>query len=155
MKTIIIRFINGFCYGIAITMVVQLLIMTATGNSVLLPEYEARFANPLMAYCVQLLLIGCMSGIASAGGVILELKRPGLILQSLLYLLLMLLTWIPIACYLWSFHKYLLSMVSSLLSIFVTYGICWGIQYKICKQDIHEINKHLTEIRRSSHDLQH
>ncbi len=144
MKTILIRFCNGFCYATAISLCVHLFIMGATNTMGMLPEYAERFSNPVFAYGVQLLLIGFISGCASAGTVIMELKRPGLVLQSLLYLLLMLVTWIPVACYLWGFHKYTTSMISSLLSILVTYAICWCIQYNICKRDIQEINKLLT-----------
>jgi len=75
--------------------------------------------------------------------VILELRRPGLLMQSVIYLLLMLVTWIPVACFLWGFHKYITSFVSSVLSILVTYGICWSIQYKICMRDVKEINERL------------
>ena len=153
MKTVIIRFINGFCYAIAITVIVQLIIMLTTNQLNMLPEYIERFDNPVIAYAVQLLLIGFISGVASAGGVIMEMKRPGLVIQSILYFLLMLVTWVPVACYLWGFHKYLLSMISCLLSILVTYGICWGIQYKICTRDINEINKRLKENRRADYEI--
>lgn len=143
MKNILIRFVNGFCYSVAITMVVQLVVMKLTGNAVLLPEFAAHYENDVIAFCVQLLLVGVMSGVTSAGTVLFELKRPGLLWQSVLFLLVMLAVWIPTACYLWGFHKYLTSMISSLVSIIVTYGICWGIQYKLCSRDVKEINQRL------------
>lgn len=143
MKHILIRFVNGFCYSVAITMVVQLVVMKLTGNVVLLPEFAACYENEVIAFCVQLLLVGVMSGVTSAGTILFELKRPGLLWQSVLFLLVMLAVWIPTACYLWGFHKYLTSMISSLVSIIVTYGICWGIQYKLCSRDVKEINQRL------------
>lgn len=145
MKNIMIRFLNGFCYSIAITVMIQQIVVAITGTSFMLPEYAARFDNIVFAYTVQLLLIGLMSAVAAAGSMIMEIKRIGLIVQSILYFVLMLGTWIPIACYLWGFHKYTASMVSSLLSIVVTYSICWGIQYKICVRDVAEINRRLKE----------
>lgn len=145
MKNIMIRFLNGFCYSIAITVMIQQIVVGITGTSFMLPEYAARFDNIVFAYTVQLLLIGLMSAVAAAGSMIMEIKRIGLIVQSILYFVLMLGTWIPIACYLWGFHKYTASMVSSLLSIVVTYSICWGIQYKICVRDVAEINRRLKE----------
>lgn len=145
MKNIIIRAMNGFCYAIAITLVVQLVVMCITGETVMLPEYEARFDNLVVAYAVQLILIGFISSVAAAGTAILELKCPGLLVQSIIYLALMLVTWIPVACFLWGFHKYVKSFVSSILSILVTYGICWGIQYKICMREVKEINERLKE----------
>ncbi len=145
MKNILIRFVNGFCYSIAITMVVQLVVMKLTGNVVLLPEFAEGFENDVIAFCVQLLLVGVMSGVTSAGTILFELKRPGLLWQSVLFLLVMLAVWIPTACYLWGFHKYVASMISSLASIVVTYGICWGIQYKLCSRDVKEINQRLNQ----------
>ena len=115
MKHILIRFVNGFCYSVAITMVVQLVVMKLTGNVVLLPEFAACYENEVIAFCVQLLLVGVMSGVTSAGTILFELKRPGLLWQSVLFLLVMLAVWIPTACYLWGFHKYLTSMISSLV----------------------------------------
>ena len=143
MKNILIRFVNGFCYSVAITMVVQLVVMTLSGDVILLPEFAAHYENDVIAFCVQLLLVGVMSGVTSAGTILFELKRPGLLWQSVLFLLVMLAVWIPTACYLWGFHKYLTSMLSSLASIIVTYGICWGIQYKLCRLDVQEINQRL------------
>ena len=43
MKNIIIRFLNGFCYAIAITVVVQMIVVLITGTSFMLPEHVERF----------------------------------------------------------------------------------------------------------------
>lgn len=147
MKNVMLRFANGFCYGIAISVVIQLIVIVVTDIGFMLPEYAARFDNEVKAYAVQLLLIGLMSAISSAGSAIMEIKRLGLVIQSILYLLLMMGTWIPTACYLWGFHKYTMSMVSCLVSVLVTYGICWGIQYRICYRDVEEINRCLQDKR--------
>ena len=145
MKNLVIRFLNGFCYSIAITVMVQLIVVAITGTKFMLPEYAAGFDNEVQAYIVQLLLIGLMSAVTSAGSAIMEIKRIGLVVQSILYFMLMLGTWILVACYLWGFHKYTMSMISCLISIVVTYGICWGIQYKLCVRDVAEINRRLQE----------
>lgn len=145
MKNIVIRFLNGFCYSIAITLCVVLFVLVVAGKSVMLPEFTERFENEAIALGVQLLFVGVMSGVTSAGTVIFELKRMGLLVQSVLFLLLMLAAWIPVACYVWGFHKYTMSMISTLASIVVTYGICWGIQYKICSRDVKEINQRLNQ----------
>ena len=145
MKKFLFRFTNGFCYSIAITAIIQLIITLTTNTMNMLPEYIERFDNILVAYMVQLLLIGGIGGISSGGTVIMEWKRPGLVIQSAIYLVVMLLIWVPIACYLWGFHKYLTSLVSGILSILVSYGICWGVQYKVCRRDVQEINKRLKE----------
>ena len=145
VKDFIIRGANGFCYSTAITAMVQMSVILISGESILLPEYAARFENELAAYSVELMLVGIISAMASGGTVLLELKRPGLVVQSILYFLLMLVTWIPVACFLWGFHKYVTSFVSTLLSLVVTYGICWGIQYRLCIRDMKEINARLQE----------
>jgi len=145
MKDCIMRGANGFCYSIAITALVQLVVMVISGGSILLPEYAAPFDNELTAYGVVLMLVGVISAIAAGGTVLLELKRPGLVVQSVLYFLLMLVTWIPVACLLWGFHKYVTSFVSTILSIVVTYGICWGVQYRLCIRDVKRINERLQE----------
>ena len=145
MKKIVIHFVNGFCYSIAITTVIELIVMMIIGHVALLPEFAEGFENKMIAFCVQLLLVGVMSGVTSAGAILFELKRPGLLWQSILFLLVMLAVWIPTACYLWGFHKYLTSMISGLASIIVTYGICWGVQYKLCIRDVKEINQALNQ----------
>lgn len=145
MKKILIHFVNGFCYSIAITTVIELIVMMIIGHVALLPEFEEGFENEMIAFCVQLLLVGVMSGVTSAGAILFELKRPGLLWQSILFLLVMLAVWVPTACYLWGFHKYLTSMISGLASIIVTYGICWGVQYKLCIRDVKKINQALNQ----------
>lgn len=145
MKNIVSRSLNGFCYSIAITLCVELFVLTVAGKPVMLPEFVEKYESETVALGVQLLLVGVMSGVTAAGSVIFELKRPGLWVQSVLFLILMLSAWIPVACYVWGFHKYIASMISTLASIVVTYGICWSIQYKMCKQDVQEMNQRLNE----------
>ena len=67
MRNYFIRMANGFCYSIAITAMVQLVVMGLTGESILLPEYAARFDSEMMAFGVELLMIGFISAM-SAGG---------------------------------------------------------------------------------------
>ena len=145
MKKLWLHFINGFCYSIAITLCMEWVVLAVAGKPVMLPEFVERFDSETIALGVQLLLVGIMSGVTAAGTEIFELKRPGLWVQSILFLLLMLAAWIPVACFLWGFHKYVASMISTLASIVVTYGICWGIQYKVCRQDVREINRCLNK----------
>ncbi len=145
MKHIWIHFLSGFCCSIAIILCVDLFVLAVAGKPVMLPEFAGRFESETVALLVQLFLVGVMSGVTAAGTVIFELKRPGLWVQSILFLLLMLAVWIPVACYVWGFHKYVASMISTVVSIVVTYGICWGIQYKMCRRDVQEINRCLNE----------
>lgn len=143
LKKICIRFLNGFSYAIAITLVIHSIIMYFIGHAPIMPEFQAGYANELNAYAIELLLIGVMSGITSAGTVVFETKRIGMILQSILFLIIMLSAWIPVACYVWGFHKYVGSMISTTISIIGTYAICWMIRYNQYKKDIEEINAKL------------
>lgn len=153
LKQIIIRFINGFCYSIAITMLVQLFVMLAAGGSPMLPEFMNRFHEPIIAFASQLIMVGVMSGITSAGTVIFECKKVGILVQSVIFLIIMLSAWIPVSYIAWGFHRYITSMISTICSIVVTYIICWGIQYKLCRRDIDEINVMLNkEIRNRNNE---
>lgn len=140
MKRVIIRFINGFCYSAAITLVIQAVTLVATGHLPLVPDFTERFESPVNAYVVQLLLIGLMSAVTAAGTSVFESKKTGLLLQSVLFLIIMLASWIPVACFVWSFHRYCASMISTLCAIVGTYAICWGVMYRLCRRDIDEIN---------------
>lgn len=148
LKRIFIRFINGFCYSVAITMLIQTLVMLATGEAPMLPEFMNRFDEPISAFVSQLIMIGVMSGITSAGTVVFECKKVGLLVQSVIFLIIMLMAWIPVACIAWGFHRYITSMISTICNIVVTYMICWGIQYKLCRRDIDEINVMLKKERK-------
>ena len=148
LKKILIRFINSFCYSIAITMILQVGVIIATGKPPMLPEFIQRFDSELMAFAFQLLLVGLMSGVNGAGTAVFEARRIGLMGQSLLFLMIMLCAWIPVACYAWGFHKYPASMAVTVCSIVVSYGICWVIQYKLTRKDIEAINAKLSEKER-------
>lgn len=140
-KKILIRFYHGFVTSIAITLLIDVALMMLTGEIPLLPEYSDHFVNPVCAFGIQLILVGLMSGITSAGTVVFETRKPGILVQSGLFLVIMLSGWIPVACFVWGFHKYIPSMISTLASILVTYIICWIIQYHHCRKEIEDINQ--------------
>lgn len=148
LKQIFNRFINGFCYSIAITMVIQMFVMLATGETPMLPEFVSRFRDPIRAFAAQLILVGVMSGVTSAGTVVFEFEKVGLWVQSVIFLIIMLSAWIPVACIAWGFHRYITSMISTICSIVATYTICWGIQYRLCRRNIDKINVMLKEERK-------
>lgn len=144
-KKILIRFLNGFCYSIAITMIIYAGIMFVSGAFPMHPGFTAHFDNELKAFVVQLFLIGIMSAVTSAGTVIFEAKKIGIPVQSSIYLVIMLASWIPVACFVWHFYEYMVSMVTTIGSIIVTYIVNWWIQYRHCKNEIAEINARLLE----------
>lgn len=141
LKRIFVGLINGFCYSIAITLLIQGTQIFFAGDIPMLPEFVERFDNPVRAFAFQLLLIGIMSAITSAGTSIFECKKLGLFPQSVIFLIIILAAWIPVACYAWGFHKYMVSMVVTTVCMIATYSVCWIVMYKKCKTDIKEINR--------------
>ena len=145
LKRILSGLAHGFCVSIAITLIIQMIVMSITKQVPVLPEFEERIGSPVLAFGMQLILIGCMSAITSAGTAIFELHKIGLVVQSFIFLMIMLAAWIPVACIAWGFHKYIVSMIVTICSIVVSYVISWFIQYKLCRRDIDEINGILRE----------
>lgn len=149
VKKMIFRGLNSFVYSVAITLVVYVVIIGLDlhqGEMPLLPEYMAHFESPVMALLVQCILVGAISASFGFGSVIMESERLGLITQSIIYFVITTTVWIPVACFCWGIHKYTLSMIAVVASYFVSYFISWGIQYRICRKNIEEINQRLQEI---------
>lgn len=146
LKNILIRMINSFMYAIGITSVVYFFLTTVKDFVPLLPEFRARFDSDVRALIVQLMLIGCMSAALGGGSVIMEMERLSLVAQSIIYFVLASIVWIFVGCYCWSMHKYPQAFASTTISYIVSYFICWVIQYKLCKKNIDDINKHLEGI---------
>lgn len=144
MKKILIRFTNGFCYSIAITLIIQFAVMLITSKLPMIPEYSERFSSDIYAFCVQLILIGVMSGITSSGTAVFSIRKMGFVFQSLLFLIIMLSAWIPVSCFVWSINKYKSGMLITICSIVITYSICWAIEYRQCKKDVETINAELS-----------
>lgn len=146
LKSALIRTINSFMYAIGITTVVYFFITAGRDFVPLLPEYRERFDNDTQALIVQLVLIGCMSAALGGGSVIMEMERLSLLAQSIIYFVLASVVWISVGCYCWCIYKYPQALASTLISYVVSYVICWVIQYKLCKKNIEQINRHLQEL---------
>lgn len=147
IKSILKRFANGFAYSIAITLCFQTIATVCSGSSPMVPDFVERFDSEVLAYAVQLLLIGVMSGITSAATIIFDIRKMGLIIQKIIYLLVILGAWIPVACFVWSFNRYIISAISTIASIVVTYAIVLIVEYRINKNEIAEINEKLSKER--------
>ena len=145
VKRVLTRFFNGMCCSVTITLIIQILVMPGMSHVPLLPEFASRFESEVMAYAAQLMLIGLMSGVTSAGTAVFEMKKIGLLSQSLIYLVIMLSAWIPVSCIAWGFHRYRLSMIVTFVCIVVSYGITWWLQYVLCRREIDAINAKLQE----------
>lgn len=138
--------INSFCYSIALTVIAFGVGMVCFQHIPLVPDYAARFENDAVALVLELLLIGVMSAVLAGGTVIMELERLGLLVQSILYFVVTSPVWLAVACYCFGFAKYPMSAVSVCVSYFVSYSVCWIVQYKTCKRNIEDINRALQKL---------
>ncbi len=150
IKQILVRGCNSFAYSIAITCVLQILVLVIYGDPSyipMLPEYREHFSNPYLAMLTQHIFIGIASASFGAGSVLMELEKISLLVQSILYFILTSLVWIPISCFCWGLHKYPQTLVTVGLSYGVSYAISWFFQYRLCQRNVEEINKRIQELR--------
>lgn len=152
IKNMLARGVNTFMYSAAITLIVYgILIGTGAyqGELPMLPEYMAHFSSNTLALIVQCLLVGVASATFGFGSVIMENEKIGLITQSIIYFIVTAAVWVPVACFCWGFHKYPTTMITVTASYLISYFISWGIQYKVCRKNIEEINQRLQEMGQS------
>lgn len=143
--------VNSFMYSIGICTIIQAGILTIAGDEAMipvLPEFAARFPNTFTAVYIQSILIGLTAAVFGGGAVIMELERLSLLVQSLLYFALTTAVWIPVGCLCFGLHKYPITMFSMGLSYLASYAISWFIQYRLCKENIEQINQKLSEMER-------
>ncbi len=152
IKNMLFRGLNSFMYSVAITLIVYGILVgigVHNGELPMLPEYMAHFSSPTLALIVQCLLVGAASATFGLGSVIMENEKIGLITQSIIYFVVTAVVWVPVACFCWGFHKYPSTMITVTASYLISYFISWGIQYKVCRKNIEEINQRLQEIGQS------
>lgn len=141
-----IRMINSFCYSIATTAVVYAIVTVVSGYVPMLPEYMAKFESDAAAMLVQLLLIGAMSAVSAGGVIFMEFERLSLVAQSVLYFVITFIPWMMVGDFCWSVTHYKIALMIFALSYAVTYFICWGVQYRVCRKNVEQINKRLEEL---------
>ena len=141
MKKVISRGLSSFSYAITINIVIGMMIMTCKPGFVpVMPDYAAHFSSDWMAYMVQVILIGVGSAAFGAGSTIMELERWSLIKQSIVFFIVTACVWIPVAVFCWGLGKYVVTFFTVIASYLVSYVITWMVQYKICKNNIKQIN---------------
>lgn len=152
LKSGLSRAISGFCYAVAINLIIFVILILVLGRTPLLPEYIAKFDSEAMAILIELFLIGLMSAVLAGGTVIFTMEKIGLITQSIIYFILSSAVWIPVGCYCFGLNKYKQTMVSFTISYVGSYIICWIIQYRSCKKSIAQINQRLLEINQNKNE---
>lgn len=138
--------LNSFCCSITITAVIYAIVMVVSGYVPMLPEYLAKFESDAAAMLVQLLLIGAMSAISAGGVIFMEFERLSLVAQSVLYFIITFIPWLLVGDFCWAVTHYKKALIIFALSYAVTYFICWGIQYRLCRKNVEQINKRLEEL---------
>lgn len=147
MLRVLERAWNGFAYAVAINLFVYFIIRSITGNLPLVPSYLEYVGNESFAIMLQLVLVGLMSAVFAGGTVIFDESRIGLLWQSLLYLIITSVVWIPVFGFCFGLFVYRQTMISFSLSYIGTYVICWLVTYRTSRKEVETINLRLAELR--------
>lgn len=151
LKKAIVRGLNSFMYSIGITTTFYfiLIIIKNDANFVpVVPEFSRHFNSELIAFNVQSFLIGITSWSFGFWSILLEWEKISFLCQSILYFIVTAVVWVPVSIYCWCFTEHVATFISVLLTYLVAYSISLGIQYRLCKQDIHKINEKLEALRK-------
>lgn len=147
------RAVTSFCAAVSINVVICTIVLLISKDkqfAPVLPEFAAYFGSKTEAMMVQLVLIGIGSATFAGGTVIFEMERLSMLLQSLIYFIVTALAWVPISCVCWRIHEYPQSFCTVLISYVISYMICWIVQYRLCRESVHQINQKL-EVFQAEH----
>lgn len=150
MKRVAVRCISSFCVGVVVAVLISTAMVIAVGRDdfiPLVPSYLACFSNVWLAFNVYYLLVGVISGVFGACSVIFELERWSYRKQGIVHFILTSAVWFPIAVFLWGLFHYPAAVRNTFISMAVTYGIIWYMQYRSCKKSIGEINEKLQQLQ--------
>lgn len=147
MKKLIIRILKSFCFGMAISEVVLLLIQAvsyAVGHPIcpMTPEYISYFPSESIAMQVDILLYG-LFGIAFSGwSFIYEIDRIGFVLQNIIYAVGTMLIWVPVVCFVWQLWRYPQPLWCTIGGFVLTYAIMTVTVYRTTKREVEEVNRY-------------
>lgn len=151
-KKILSRFTRGFCYALAINVLIFFIISLTGGGVQFVPGYAEKFSSREAALLTELILIGVASGSLSAGTVIMELERLSLLVQSLIYYVICAAVWGGVGCFCWGMSQYPVAFVTISISYTASYAICWIIQYRLTRKNVREINEKLASMNDEDDD---
>lgn len=112
------------------------------------PSYAAHFSTPLMAVMTTYFLVGLIGGAFGAFSVFYEIETWSFLKQGILHFMATAVVWIPIAIFLWGMNKYPAALVSTIVSLSLTYGLTWWLNYLKCKKNIELINHRILDRKR-------
>lgn len=141
----------GFCVGVTICVAISLVINAVEGDGKYvagMPQLAAFFPTECAAVAVQTVWAGLIGVTFAEASLLFELERWTAVRQYLVHFLVTGAVYLPflVVCYL---PLRALSLLLVLANILLTYGITWGIQYRVNKTSIDRINAALE--RRQNH----
>ena len=150
-KNIGSRAFFGFCVGVTIFVAISLFISAVEGDGEYLagmPQLVAYFPTECAAVAVQTAWVGLIGVTFAEAALLFELERWNAVQQYLVHFLMTGVVYLPflVVCYL---PLRPITLLLVLANILLTYGITWGIQYRVNKTNIDRINAALE--RRHNH----
>ena len=132
----------GFCVGVTICVVISLLISAVEGGGEYvagMPQLAAYFPTECAAVAVQTVWVGLIGVTFAEAALLFELERWTAVQQYLVHFLVTGVVYLPflVVCYL---PLRPITLVLVLANILLTYGITWGVQYRLNKTSIDRIN---------------
>jgi len=149
IKKVLQRAVFSFMAGITCSLIISIVLMTIMNRPdfhMMVPEFEARFSSPYLAFSVKLILLGVISAGFGGSSVIYDIERWSFLKQGIIHFLITVMIWFPISIFCWLTTKYRSAAVSTLLSFLFTYVLTWFIRYVQCKNTLNKINSRIEEL---------
>ena len=138
--------ISAIC-GLTINLLIDVIVSSITGNpfTSMSPLYTGRFATPVIAAYINILLYGVIGATFAGMTVIYESRKIGAILQNVIYFLSTAAVWAVITTFVWQLHRYPAALISTISGYAATYVLLAVIRYRQLKKDVSQINSVLPE----------
>lgn len=150
IKKMLVRgFVSMFISGFLNQLIMYILILVSSDPFFipLVPSYAAHFSSPLVAVITSYFLVGAIGWAFGAFSVFFEIETWSFLKQGILHFLATAVIWIPIATFVWGLNEYPIAVVSTTLSLTLTYGLTWLLNYMKCKKNIEMINHRLRNMK--------
>lgn len=146
LKRIGTSFAISVICGLLVNLLTETIIRAITGAQdfpMVSAEFTALFPSKSIATEVNILLYGVIGAAFSAAAFIYEQDKIGFLFQSLLYVLMTGVIWIPIVCLLWQLQKNPPALISTICGFVMTYLVMTFVGYHITKREVDGINRML------------
>ena len=146
LKRIGTSFAISVICGLLVNLLAETIVRAITGIQdfpMVSSEFTALFPSKSIATEVNILLYGVIGAAFSGAAFIYEQDKIGFLFQSLLYVLMTGIVWIPIVCLLWQLQKNPPALISAICGFLVTYMIMTFVGYNMTKREVEGINQML------------